>query len=186
MKPKPKQIASIIITVLAAVVLLPTFGHRTLVKEKNNCTYTSEIKTVRGNSLAGLIEPGSEVRLLRGYYDCHEIRRGDIVAYDYAGNSNPIIKRVVGVPDDDWYLEFSGDGRKTLVINGVEQMTTLGDPYLFGTSGAKMLSLYPSPIPPGAYLILGNLPGGSTDSTQFGLVNKKDIIGKIIKVLERE
>jgi hypothetical protein len=32
------------------------------------------------------------------------------------------------------------------------------------------------------FLLLGNLPGGSTDSTQFGLVDKGDFVGKTVRV----
>ena len=46
-----------------------------------------------------------------------------------------------------------------------------------------MLSLYEENykgvIPENAYLILGNLSGGSLDITHFGFVNKKDILGKV-------
>jgi type IV secretory pathway protease TraF len=49
--------------------------------------------------------------------------------------------------------------------------------------GYRVLSLYEKDykgiIPEDAYLILGNLPQGSLDSSHFGLVGKKDILGKV-------
>jgi hypothetical protein len=49
--------------------------------------------------------------------------------------------------------------------------------------GYRLLSLYEKDykgiIPEDAYLILGNLPQGSLDSSHFGLVGKKDILGKV-------
>lgn len=171
--PRLKIIVSALITIAVGFALWSNSA-----PEKSPCVVSEEIRTVRGHSLAGLIEPESEITILRGYYKCHEVMRGDIVAYNYAGNSNPIIKRVVGLPGDVWTLERNNN-KTELVINGVLQTTTLSEPYRFGDSGAKMLSLYPSPIPPDAYLILGNLPSGSTDATKFGLVSKDGLIGRI-------
>jgi hypothetical protein len=40
---------------------------------------------------------------------------------------------------------------------------------------------YSGIIPEGANLLLGNSPSGTTDSTRFGLVDKGDFAGKIVK-----
>ena len=49
----------------------------------------------------------------------------------------------------------------------------------------RLLALYEKDyqgvIPAGAFLILGNAPGGSLDSTQFGLVSQEDLEGKVTK-----
>jgi type IV secretory pathway protease TraF len=56
-------------------------------------------------------------------------------------------------------------------------------PYILDERGYRVLSLYEKDykgiIPEDAYLILGNLPQGSLDSSHFGLVGKKDILGKV-------
>ena len=47
-----------------------------------------------------------------------------------------------------------------------------------------MLSLYENDykgmIPSKAYLILGNLSGGSLDASRFGLIDRSDILGKVL------
>ncbi|MEK7212166.1 MAG: S26 family signal peptidase [Patescibacteria group bacterium] len=65
---------------------------------------------------------------------------------------------------------------------------TLGKPYLVGDSSYRMLSLYindyKGQIPVNAYLLLGDNPGGSYDSTAFGLVGRSDILGKVIEAMK--
>jgi len=147
-----------------------------------SCDTSVEEKTVRGNSLYGLIEPGSTVKVYFGYYKCNEIKRGDIVAYNYSGDPNPIIKVVKGLPGDKLHLQ-EANGVWNILINGETVKNSKGEPYSLSASGSQMLSLYERDykgvIPADAYLILGNLSSGSIDSTYFGLIGKNDILGKV-------
>lgn len=49
----------------------------------------------------------------------------------------------------------------------------------------KLLQLYENSfkgiIPENTYIILGNQPEGTLDSTRFGLVDKSGIIGKVVR-----
>ena len=150
--------------------------------ENQTCVINVEEKTVHGTSLSGLIEPGSTVKILFGYYNCNEIRRGDIVVYNYSGNPNPIIKIVKGIPGDLFHLQKTESGYNIL-INGEIVKNSQSEPYLLGESGYRMLSLYENDykdvIPANAYLLLGNIASGSLDSTHFGLIGKDDITGKV-------
>jgi signal peptidase I len=134
--------------------------------ETKDCSTTTELLTVQGTSLDPFIKPGQTIKALFGYYDCHEIKRGDVVLFDYAGNKNPVIKIVKGVSGDKFELRQL-DSRAYLIY---------GNAY-------KMLSLYEKDykgvIPKNAYLLLGNRISGSVDSTTFGLVEKSDIIAKV-------
>jgi hypothetical protein len=58
---------------------------------------------VKGDSMAGIVENGEKVKVRKGYYDCHEIKRDDIVAYRY-GKEELLVKRVVAVPGDSGLL----------------------------------------------------------------------------------
>lgn len=143
----------------------------------------TEEREVRGESLTGLIERGSSVRVLFGYYGCHEIEKEDVVAYNYAGNPNPVIKIVKAVPGDTFKLK-KAPGGWNLLVNGKVLKNSGKEPYLFDERGRRMLSLYESDyrgvVPPQAYLILGNLARGSLDSSRFGLVHQSDILGKVV------
>jgi len=154
-----------------------------LVKTENqNCIERTEERTVRGTSLSGLIEAGSTVKILFGYYSCNEVKRGDIVAYNYAGDANPIIKIVKGIPGDKFHLQ-EANGVWNILINGDILKNSQNQPYLLGERGHRMLALYErdykSIIPADTYLILGNLASGSLDSTRFGLIGKQDILGRV-------
>lgn len=146
------------------------------------CTSKVEERIVRGNSLAGLLEPGQTVKILFGFYDCYEIKREDIVLYNYAGNSNPLIKIVKGVSGDKFRLQKTDSGWNIL-INGEIVRNSQNQPYVLDGGAYKMFSLYERDyarvIPKDAYLILGNLAGGSLDSSHFGLIDKSDILGKV-------
>ena len=146
------------------------------------CITKIEEKTVRGTSLTGLIENGQTVKILYGYYNCNEIKRNDIVIYNYTGNKNPLIKIIKALPGDKFSLEKTQAGWNILINNEIAKNSN-NQYYVLSESGYKMLSLYEKDykgiIPQNTYLILGNLADGSLDSTKFGLVDKSDIIGKV-------
>ncbi len=149
--------------------------------------FVAEEHTVRGDSLSGIVESGETVNVLLGYYDCHEIKREDIVAYDYAGNENPVIKVVKALPSDSFSLKESKEGFGwNLFVNGKIAANSENQPYLLNESRYKMPSLYERDyngvVPENSYLLLGNVASGSLDSTVFGLVHKSDILGKMEKV----
>ena len=139
-------------------------------------------KTVRGTSLFPLIKPGQEIKLLYGYYDYQAIEREDIVAYDYAGRENPIIKIIKAIPKDEFYLEKTSNGWHIFVNNKILKNSE-NTSYLLSEKGHQMLALYwqnyKGIIPENAYLLLGNLVSGSLDSSRFGLIDKSDILGKV-------
>lgn len=150
-------------------------------KLTSECPITVEIKTIRGNSLEPLIESGSQIKVLFGYYNCNEVKRDDLIIYSYAGDENPLIKIVKGLPNDRFGLQKT-EGGWHILINGKILKNSENQPYLLDERGYKMLSLYEKDykgvIPENAYLILGNSAGGTLDSTHFGLVDKSDILGK--------
>ena len=163
-------------------VSLENLGVQTQPSSKN-CETTEKVAEVRGNSLSGLIEEGAKIKVLENYYACNDVKRGDIVEYRYAGNPNPIIKIVKGVPGDKISLKQNGN-YWNILINGEVLKNSKGEAYRLDDRGYKILSLYVNDyrgvIPQDAYLILGNDPAGSLDSSRFGLVGKDDFIGKVL------
>ena len=105
------------------------------------------------------------------------------MAYEFSGNPEPIIKIVKGVPGDKFGLEKFGNYWQ-IIINGEVVKNSKGEPYQLSESAYNLLSLYVKDyggvIPPDTYLILGNLPAGSLDSSRFGLVDKSGIAGKVL------
>jgi len=152
---------------------------------KKECQVTVEKRIVRGNSLTPFIKEGQEIKAFFGYYKCNEIQKDDVVLYSYAGNDAPLIKIVKGAPGDSFKLKEVGQGQWQILINGEVLKNSEGESYLISGSRYKMLSLYEDDyrngIPPNTYLILGNEISGSLDSTRFGLVDKSDFLGKVVK-----
>ena len=142
-----------------------------------------EMVTVRGDSLAPLINPGETIKLVYGYYNSHPAEREDIIAYKYADNDAPIIKIVKAVPGDKWELRKSNGGY-LIVVNDQPLKNSQGEFYQILESNVRMLKLYVKSypvLPDNTYLILGNKVSGSLDATRFGLIDKSDIVGKVAK-----
>ncbi|KKU19698.1 MAG: hypothetical protein UX29_C0001G0081 [Parcubacteria group bacterium GW2011_GWA2_46_10] len=184
------------LTTKTSIIILPCFiliglavfvvvlgGNKDVIGNQD-CVTGVEERIVRGSSLTGLVEDGETVQIYFGYYKCNEVQREDIVIYNYAGDTNPIIKVVKGIAGDKFDLEeTAGDGWHILINGGVLKNSE-GQPYLIDGKGFKMLSLYSKDydhvIPDNAYLIMGNQVNGSTDSTRFGLVHKDDFLGMVL------
>ena len=145
----------------------------------------TETVIVRGTSLSPLIRPGEEVTILRGYYGDHPVQRGDIVLVNYSGNEAPLIKIVKGLPQDSFALQKCDNGAGWhILINNKILNNSENKAYVNYDKRHKMLSLYIKDfngvIPENAYLVLGNVPAGTLDSTRFGLIDKSAIIAKVM------
>jgi len=162
-----------------AAILTVVFTSNIYSDMKNNsCVTKTETRLVRGGSMAGLIDDGKKVKILYGYYDCNPVERGNVILYNYPGNPNPIIKSVRGLPGDTFSVE------NNIILNGQPLTNDNGQPYKLDEQEGKLLELYEKDyhgrIPPDTYLILGNITYGSLDSTKFGLVGGKDVLGKVV------
>lgn len=137
---------------------------------------------VRGNSLTPLLNAGDSVKIDYGFYDTHEIQKGDIVVCRFSFRQDPVIKIVRAVPGDGFGLKDMEDGSALLLINGAELKNSSSRLYKFSGKRKQMLLLYAKDykgvIPANSYLLLGNIAEGSLDSSRFGLVDREVIIGK--------
>lgn len=130
--------------------------------------------TVRGSSMSPLIQNEKEIVNQIGYYSFRPIRRGDVVTFRSGARTNLLIKRVYAIPGDRF--EVRG---KFLFVNGSPLVNSEGTPFTVPT---QMLQLYARDypqLPPQTYLVLGDQPLGSIDASRFGLIHKKDIVGRI-------
>ena len=175
----PLKVASLL---LASAVILWIVGYTNGV---GACSITYKTQTVNGASLTHFVEHGDTVRVAFGYYECGVAKSGDLVIYKDAGDVNPLIKLVRGVAGDTFMLALAEGGAKMFVNNEILKTTT-GDVYRISEEAYRLLSLYEKDykgvIPEGAVLLLGNLPRGSRDSTQFGFVSTESLMGKVVDV----
>ncbi len=150
-----------------------------------SCPIEYETKIVTGNSLEGIFNDGEKVQAMFGYYACHPIQRGDIIIYDAPGKQHSFIKIIHAVPDDSFALEQTKSGDYSIRVNGRILKTSTNQPYHLTAQKSRLLAgyadYYENRIPQYSYLILGNLPGGSIDSTQFGLIKAERIIARVMR-----
>jgi signal peptidase I len=150
---------------------------------KEECVVDYRMVTISGYSMSPFLDSGEEVQALFNYYDCYDVLRNDVVLYKYSGNSNLLIKFIKAIPGDTWNLKKTDNGYE-IVVNDISLLNSEGKLYLIPEGSTKMLELYVKDypvIPVDTYLLLGDKIDGSTDSTSFGLVSKKDIMAKIKK-----
>lgn len=150
----------------------------------SECHELRAAKTIRGHSMEPLLQDGTEVFTRMGYYACHVPARGDIVIARLAHDHDPIIKQIKAIPGDTLVV-VPADTTDVfyLEINEQRVSNSTGKPYVFDTARADMLRLYSrdyqGSLPEGAYLILGDQPFGTLDSTRFGLIDRENLLGKV-------
>ncbi len=149
----------------------------------SSCITQISEKVVRGKSLEGVIANGSKVILLYGYYSCNPVERNDVVAYDYKGSKIPLIKMIKAMPGDTFKLTPAPYGFYNIVVNNDTLYEVTGMKYELRQNEYKMLHTYEREykniMPENTYMILGS-HSGTTDSGRFGLISKRDILGKIV------
>jgi signal peptidase I len=150
---------------------------------KEECVVDYRMVTISGYSMSPFLDSGEDVQALFNYYDCYDVLRNDVVLYKYSGNSNLLIKFIKAIPGDTWNLKKTNSGYE-IVVNDISLLNSEGKLYLISEGSIKMIEIYIKDypvIPVDTYLLLGDKIDGSTDSTSFGLISKKDIMAKIKK-----
>ena len=138
--------------------------------------------TVRGKSLHPLLSSGDSVSIIRSN-DTTDLKTDDIIACRFSGSVNPLIKIIKGQPGDHWELVKQEDiDAYEIKVNGQVLVTSEGKHYSIPEPRSKMIKLYAENypvIPEDTYLVLGNRPEGTLDSTRFGLIHGRQIIGRV-------
>jgi len=126
------------------------------------------LSVVRGSSMAPGIRDGDRIVVDHLSYLLSDVQRGDIVVLEYPLDpSLDYIKRVVGLPGDDVLVDGRG-----VRVNGA----LLDEPYACALDPRTSLR---TTVPPGAYFVLGDNRPHSSDSREFGLVPRENIVGKV-------
>jgi len=129
--------------------------------------FLAQATRVEGQSMEPNLHDNQRLIIEKISYRLHPPSRGDIIVLRRPmRQSDPLIKRVVGLPGETVSIH---DGQ--VYING----EPLDEPYLTVTTWGMM---QPQLIPEGHVFVLGDNRGSSNDSRAFGVVAVDDIIGR--------
>ena len=133
--------------------------------------YVVTIQQVVGPSMSSTLESQDIVLLSRSHYRLFDMKRFDVIAFEYA-DTKYLIKRVIGLPGDK--VEYKNN---TLYVTD----EIVEEDFLDGhqTENFSLVSMGYETIPEGKYLVLGDNRENSLDSRSFGLIDEEDILGKV-------
>jgi signal peptidase I len=128
---------------------------------------------VEGTSMLPVLEDQDRLFINKIAYRVGEIREGDVVVFQYPrDHAKSYIKRVIALPGDDLRIDH---GR--VYVNGER----LKEPYL-QRSFADDWSQPEMVLPPREYFVMGDHRSISSDSRDFGPVDRDLIYGKAVFV----
>ncbi len=141
------------------------------------CNVIKENKIISWDSMFPFLENWSKIIFLKDYYNiCNkEIKKWDLVAYDYAWNINPLIK-VVKI---DWKDNVEIDWN-IMKINWEVMKNSIWQIYIFSEWEINLISLYIKnwKIPENSYMIFWDNINDSIDSRRFWAISWNDILWK--------
>lgn len=129
--------------------------------------------TVNGVSMEPTLHHNENVIIQRFSYFFSEPNYNDIIAFPYKMDTKQhFIKRIIGKPND--IIDFKD---QKFYLNGEEVQDIFESEYITAFGDIE----FPITIPKDCYFVLGDNRNRSKDSrySEVGLINKKDILGKI-------
>lgn len=128
---------------------------------------------VKGDSMKPNFHNGDYLIIDELSYRFREPKRGEVIVFKFPGDlSQRYIKRIIGLPGET--VDFQNN---TLTISKGEEMISIHESYIpnsFETRGISRLTLQNE-----EYFMLGDNRMYSLDSRAWGILPKKDIIGKV-------
>jgi len=126
---------------------------------------------VEGTSMMPGLADQERIFINKYAYRLGSIERGDVVVFRYPGDtSKNYIKRIVGVPGDRIEIQ-----KGAVVVNGNQLL----EPYVPGKF-RDTRSMGEVVVPTGSYFVLGDHRNLSSDSRDFGMVERGAIFGKAV------
>ena len=135
-------------------------------------TFVLQAFYIPSSSMEPTLKIDDKVLVNKLSYKFHDINRGDIVVFERPpGETDPkikdLIKRVIGLPGDR--IE-AHDGH--VFIDGRQ----LNEPYL--PAGLQIKPLVRQTVPRNSIFVMGDNRPSSKDSTVFGPISKKLVVGR--------
>lgn len=135
-------------------------------------SYVVEARQIPSGSMEPTLQIGDRLLVDKIVFKFSDIKRGDLVIFapppeaQVSGNTNDLIKRVIGLPGDTIEIK-DGD----VLINDLP----LEEPYI---AQQPSYDFGPSTIPEGAFFVMGDNRNNSFDSHSWGYLPTENIIGE--------
>jgi hypothetical protein len=152
---------------------------------KGPCPGPLKTTFMRDSYMKNLISKGQKIKVQMNHYACHDIAVGDVVFYRFSSKAWPVVKRVVAIAGDSIRLSPDRERRAwNLLVNEKLVNGDSKDPYFFGTLNVLppigLTLKLSSKLRKDEVILLSGWAPGEADSGMFGVVNKVDVIGKVI------
>jgi signal peptidase I len=136
-------------------------------------TFLYQPVRVEGTSMLPRLEDRDRLFINKFVYRISAIERGDVVVFHYPRDpEKSYIKRVIAVPGDRLSID-----RGVVWLNGVRQIENyVPEEYRDNRSYAELV------VPEGCYFMMGDHRSISSDSREFGPVERELIYGKAVFV----
>ncbi len=132
--------------------------------------FVVSFEQVVGPSMKGTLDADDVTIVNKLVYKFRTIKRNEIVSINQ--KDKIMVKRVIGLPGE--HIEYKDN---KLYVNG---SLVLENNISVETKDFKLEDIGYETIPKDMYFVLGDNRTNSSDSREFGLVKKDEIIGKIV------
>ena len=133
--------------------------------------------------IRGLVEMGHSVDVVLNWYACHEAKISDLVLYRYSHHQDPVIRRVVAAPGDQFSLEKVESLGWVLLVNGAEVRGVNQERYIFGSTDEPPLKLAEKSrdgvLREREVILFSSFGPGDRDSGTFGVLSLDDVVGQV-------
>lgn len=140
--------------------------------------------TVNDANMAGIVEQGATVRVVKNFYRCNPIEKGDVVLYRFSELRDPVVRIARAVPGDMFKLMRTKDKTAWNIEINEEVLELDGKPFRFGSDATPVLSLYEKSsmgkLDEKTIILFGVNPPYENDSTTLGALSISDVVGKVL------
>jgi signal peptidase I len=168
-----------VVSVLSIFVFTP---HESAgVREFRFCQKNTSFRAIQiaGKSMAGWMNPGKRYLAELGPSHCMRVDLETPVLF--RNNKNQLLVKAVKALPGDHILLARTENHFEMIVNGRPIRTTKGQLLRLSPPRAevikKEISNFMDYIPEGKLLVMGNHVGGTYDSSRFGLLPKKAVLG---------
>ena len=145
-------------------------------------------ETVHDDEMTGVFKNGDNVHVLKNYYDCNPIQRGDIVLLKSAPSSIRVVRALPG--DQVEGLGYPQDKSFVIRVNGEFLSVTkektpqrFGYSLFYNSNSDEVFPMFrqsPFKLDKDQYMVFSARDPGSNDSSKFGPLSLQQIAGRVV------